>query len=106
MLLKTSELSWIIGFILTMTLQIIREGEKKLDFLGDMSPIRWGSTPIPLKKADFFQIKRRKYSACPEKPFLLKPYFCIVTFVYSLSTGSNEIFIKRKKKVFVTRVEG
>ena len=44
----------------------------------------------------FFQTKCKIYSACHEKPFLLKPYFCIVT--PSLSTGSNEIFIKKEKK--------
>ena len=41
----------------------------------------------------------RKYSACPEKPFVLKQFFCI--FTPSLSTGSSKIFIKKGGKTFV-----
>ena len=53
-----------------------KEGsKKKLNFLGDMSPIRRGRggvEPPPVKTIC------KKYSACPEKPFLLKNIFCIV----------------------------
>ena len=38
----------------------------------------------------------KKYLACPEKPFLSKQLFCIVT--PTMSVDSNEIFIKKEKK--------
>ena len=60
-----------------------------------MGKIIWGGGGGggSIKEVDFFQTKCKKYPACPEKPFLLKQLFCIVT--PTLSTGSSEIFIKK-----------
>ena len=46
-----------------------------------------GSTLLPLKKLNFSDKILKKYSACPEKHFLITPFLCIVNL--SLSTGSN-----------------
>ena len=49
--------------------------QKKLDFLGNMFPIRkrWGGVdPLLQKKLDFFQTKCEKYLACPENPFSIR----------------------------------
>ena len=73
------------------------EGDIKNRFLGDSFTFPWGrggGRPPSAKKVDFFR-QRKKYSACPENPFLLKTnsVFCI---------GSNGIFLqmRRKKKIF------
>ena len=58
--------------------------KKKLDFLY-MSPTMGGGVdPLQLKRVDFFQTKCKKYSACPEYFFLLKPFFCKVDFLVTL----------------------
>ena len=68
-------------------------GKASKNLLRDISPIRGGgSTPLPLEKSTFF---RTQY-ALNAKPFLFKPFFCIVTPV--LSTGSKEVFIKMGEK--------
>ena len=59
----------------------IREGVKKIDFLGDTSRI-----PFPLNKV--------KYSACPENLF----YYLFFLYCHPNSTGSNKIFIKKGEK--------
>ena len=64
-----------------------------------MSPIRGGgggATQLPIEKVDFFHTT---YSACPDKPLFLKQFFMYCQSY--LSTGSTEIFIKkREKKIF------
>ena len=69
-----------------------------------MSPIRGGGSLPPAKKSWSFQTKCKRYSAWPEKPFLLIQFFCI--FTPYLSTASIEICIKngekyRKKSTFL-----
>ena len=48
-------------------------------FLADMSAIRGGGCrpPLPLKKS-----RCKKFSACPEKFFLLKAFFCNVNLCF------------------------
>ena len=59
------------------------------NFEGDMFPIMGGGG-FPLK-VDFFN---QNVKDMAEKPFFVKPFFCIVT--PCLSTGSNKIFKKRR----------
>ena len=59
---------------------LVREGAKKKTrpcrryVLGEGG----GDDPLPLKKYTFFQPKCKKHPACTEKPFLFKPFICIV----------------------------
>ena len=53
----------------------------------------WGSIPTPVKRSRFFSDKCKKYS---DFPFFIPIIFCIVT--PSLSSGSNEIFIRIERK--------
>ena len=67
-----------------------KRGRKKLNFLGDLSPIRRGevNTP-PAKKVAFFRQSAKNTLHALKKP---------VVFPLS-NTGSKEISIKKKKKV-------
>ena len=62
-------------------------------------PLSGGGQPPYSKKSGIFQTKYKKYSVCPEKPFLIKKKFCIVT--PSLSIGSTKIFIKTGEKKLI-----
>ena len=78
---------------------MFREGViKKVDFLGTCPQSGGGVRPPSIIRSRLFSDKEYKYSACPEKRFFVKQFFCIVT--PSLSTGSNEIFTY-KKKIFL-----
>ena len=70
----------------------LRKGLKQIDSLGYMSPIR--GAPLPLECP---QTKCKKYSACPEKPFLLNPFLV-------LSPCSKEIL--KKENLYSKGVEG
>ena len=78
-----------------------REGVKKLDSLGDMSPIQGGGGfgPPPPKKSRLFQQNVKIFS------MTWKTYFFIKTiFLYChpcLRIGSNKIFIKKGEKKLI-----
>ena len=64
-------------------------------------PLRGGrakKNPLPYSaiKVDLFQPIYIKYSACPERSLLLKPFVCIV--IFRSSVYSNNIHIKRIEK--------
>ena len=74
--------------ILKKSILLIRRGRQKTSrlFKGQVPYQGRGSTPLPLKK----------FSACPEKIFLIK-----TIFLYChpcLSTGCKEIFVKNIEK--------
>ena len=77
---------------------LLREGVKKtLTFRGrHIYPIKGGgSTPLLLKKVEFFQTKLKKYSAYPENPYLLKKSLFSSP---SLSIDSNKILKKNGRR--------
>ena len=59
----------------------VREGVKKTRLFRGHVPYQGGGSRPPPAKIFFLQTICKKYAACPEKPFLLKPFLCIVNLV-------------------------